>query len=419
MRTLKVAGLAGGILLLASPVFAQTNPDIQAQIQVLLAQIQVLKAQLNPQSQLSSQPDDYGMISFGNSCPKLSITMQRGARDVSYDGQVSELQKFISDYYDIDPEEIVTGFFGRITQGYVQQFQRAQGLPSFGIAGSLTRAAIARVCANSSTNSSSSVTPTITTPTITTSDRPVMRSCPFNNTEIASGASVTAYRFNQVSPGGIGGTCNDYTEIRVCNNGVLSGSYTNTDCRNISSPSTTSSESKCTFTSDSDDKENQLTSNTYDGTFNGCGNLCTISRNEKWGYGGTGWCHYTGTNGVVQMQFIPTAPFPDVDFTVTSSPTSITLAVGQSATDGPNGIRITLQNVQDAYDWSGGVPKVSLMVKVSSAPNTGYYLSSSGETLGFADSTSPTGTIDLTISSISLQGKTVILQIVAHTYPET
>jgi hypothetical protein len=77
--------------------------------------------------------DDYGQISIssGNYCPKLSITMQRGARDVSYGGQVSELQKFLSDYYDIDPEEIVTGFFGRITQGYVQQFQRAQGLPFY------------------------------------------------------------------------------------------------------------------------------------------------------------------------------------------------------------------------------------------------------------------------------------------------
>lgn len=107
---------------------------------------------------LAQTADDYGVANSGNYCPKLSITMQRGARDVSYSGQVSELQKFLSDYYDIDPEEIVTGFFGRITQGYVQQFQREQGLPSFGIAGSMTRAAIAKVCSSNTSNNQTPAT---------------------------------------------------------------------------------------------------------------------------------------------------------------------------------------------------------------------------------------------------------------------
>ncbi len=118
---------------------------------------------------IAQTADDYGTGLSASYCPKLSITMQRGARDVSYSGQVSELQKFLSDYYDIDPNEIVTGFFGRITQGYVQQFQREQGLPTFGIAGSMTRAAIAKVCSNisvtdntsiSSSNASLSISPT-------------------------------------------------------------------------------------------------------------------------------------------------------------------------------------------------------------------------------------------------------------------
>ncbi len=102
--------------------------------------------------------DDYGTAATGTYCPVLSITMQRGARDVSYRGQVSELQKFISDYYDINPEKIVTGFFGRLTQEYVQQFQREQKLPTFGITGSMTRAAIAKVCGGISTNQSSTNT---------------------------------------------------------------------------------------------------------------------------------------------------------------------------------------------------------------------------------------------------------------------
>lgn len=113
---------------------------------------------------LAQTADDYGTADSSNYCPKLSITMQRGARDVAYSGQVSELQKFISDYYDIDPDEIVTGFFGRITQGYVQQFQREQGLPTFGIAGSMTRAAIAKVCTSNTFSGTGQTNPN-TTPT--------------------------------------------------------------------------------------------------------------------------------------------------------------------------------------------------------------------------------------------------------------
>ncbi|MBI4133186.1 peptidoglycan-binding protein, partial [Candidatus Uhrbacteria bacterium] len=98
--------------------------------------------------------------SSGVYCPNLVSTFQRGARDATTRGQVSELQRFISDYYDIEPEEIVTGFFGRITQGYVQRFQKEQGLPTFGIVGSLTRAAIARVCGGGETKGGTlSVTP--------------------------------------------------------------------------------------------------------------------------------------------------------------------------------------------------------------------------------------------------------------------
>ncbi len=93
----------------------------------------------------SAQTDDYGTsATSGTYCPQISQTLVRG----STGNQVLELQKFISDYYDISPATIQTGYFGRITQGYVIQFQKAQGLPSYGIVGSLTRAAIARVCNN-------------------------------------------------------------------------------------------------------------------------------------------------------------------------------------------------------------------------------------------------------------------------------
>lgn len=54
-------------------------------------------------------------------CPQLSQTMVRGARDRTTvpPGQVTELQKFISDYYDIDPDDIITGYFGALTHRHV------------------------------------------------------------------------------------------------------------------------------------------------------------------------------------------------------------------------------------------------------------------------------------------------------------
>ena len=101
---------------------------------------------------------DYGNGAVaGTYCPRLSQTVQRG----SSGNQVLELQKFISDYYDVSPSTIETSYFGRMTQGYVMQFQKEQGLPAFGIVGSLTRAAIARVCnGNSALQTKNPVTPT-------------------------------------------------------------------------------------------------------------------------------------------------------------------------------------------------------------------------------------------------------------------
>ncbi len=147
-----------------------TNRNLHTRVQhmqiakILVPVVGVLGMLLFAAPAFAQTPDDYGIAAVGTYCPTLSITMQRGARDISTNNQVSELQKFLADYYDIDPDEIVTGFFGRITQGYVQQFQREQGLPTFGIAGSMTRGVIARVCTQVSTVTSQiNNTPTNTT----------------------------------------------------------------------------------------------------------------------------------------------------------------------------------------------------------------------------------------------------------------
>jgi|GEM_PF-6855325 len=79
-------------------------------------------------------------------CPALSTALQRGARDATSGGQVSELQKFLASYFDLDTEEIVSGYFGKITQSYVISFQKERSLSAEGIVGPLTRAKIAKGC---------------------------------------------------------------------------------------------------------------------------------------------------------------------------------------------------------------------------------------------------------------------------------
>lgn len=77
-------------------------------------------------------------------CPQLSQTAQRGDRDATTTpaGQVTELQKFLSGYYSLDPQEIVTGAFGSVTQNFVIRFQTEKGVPAYGVVGTLTRDAI-------------------------------------------------------------------------------------------------------------------------------------------------------------------------------------------------------------------------------------------------------------------------------------
>lgn len=144
-----IAAFATGLTLLVSPlvVSAQSMGDLQAQIQALLAKISALQGQSQPTS-TSPQPDDYGTgnPNTGVYCPRLSVTLQKGSRDATTGGQVSELQTFLTDYYNLDENIVVGGYFGNITQRYVVQFQSEQGLPAYGIAGTLTRAKIAGVC---------------------------------------------------------------------------------------------------------------------------------------------------------------------------------------------------------------------------------------------------------------------------------
>lgn len=109
----------------------------------------------------STQADDYGTgvsVPDGVYCPKISNTMFRGSRDSSTGGQVTELQIFLADYFNVPEETLVSGYFGVLTQSYVVKFQQQQGLPALGIVGTLTRAAIAKVCGTTTTTGGKTVT---------------------------------------------------------------------------------------------------------------------------------------------------------------------------------------------------------------------------------------------------------------------
>ena len=416
----KVAVSALAVVFFASPAVAfglsapytPLSPDVQSQIEKLLAQIKQLQALI---AELKGQT---------SSCD-FTRTLTLGSKDTPAYSDVSRLQKYLiqKGYLSADS---ATGYYGFMTAQAVGKLQIALGIvssesdPAYGFMGPKTRAAIG--CAGSTNMTTTNPTPLTTyVPTTTYPSPSSEATCTLipsssgrvDNIGFARDAAQTAdiCKYNCIN------SLNNKWGYNATGSCIFTGTngIGQAVMSVLSDKAPTSSEPKCTYTSNNNDQPDNVGFNNQSQTMEGCVASCTTVRNAKWGLSDTGYCHYTGANGVVQMQFIPAAPLSDVNFTVASSPTSITLAAGQSATDGPNGIRITLQTVFD----SSGVSKASLMVKVSSAPNTGYYLSSSGETLGFADSTSPTGTIDVTISSISLQGKTVTLQIVAHTYPET
>ena len=160
MKKIIYAGF--GLALLVSPllVSADAISDLQGQIQALLAQIAQLQAQqVTPPTIPDTDTPTGPSIS---SCPTLTLPLQRGSRDAQTGGQVTNLQVFLSDYYNIPEETIISGYFGKVTESYVIRFQQEQGLPAFGLVGPMTRAKIAEVCGGITppTSASFSASPT-------------------------------------------------------------------------------------------------------------------------------------------------------------------------------------------------------------------------------------------------------------------
>jgi hypothetical protein len=79
-------------------------------------------------------------------CPKISMALNRGGKDATSTGDVRELQRFIASHYGLEASSTITGYFGSTTAAYVTRFQQEQGIPPAPTVGSLTRAAISKVC---------------------------------------------------------------------------------------------------------------------------------------------------------------------------------------------------------------------------------------------------------------------------------
>ena len=111
-------------ILVAPHAQAQTNDDIIAD---LLAQIAALQAQL---AGMTSQP-----------AGTFTHTLRVGSTDTTTGGEVTMLQTRLRDegHYTYPS---ITGYFGGVTEAAVKSFQAANGLPTVGIVGPSTRAAL-------------------------------------------------------------------------------------------------------------------------------------------------------------------------------------------------------------------------------------------------------------------------------------
>ncbi len=142
---------------IAAPAHAAlTEPQIQAIIGLLSSfgadssTISNVNASLRGQAPVTpgggtNQNDNEGIGSTVSSCATLTRTLSKGHNDIGTNGEVSQLQGFLTDYFNLG-DAITSGYYGVLTEKYVKQFQAQNGIEQVGYLGQKTRAAIARVC---------------------------------------------------------------------------------------------------------------------------------------------------------------------------------------------------------------------------------------------------------------------------------
>lgn len=179
----------------------------------------------------------------GSSCPQFTRTLSLSMRG----SDVQSLQSFFVKQ-GVLTSDAATSYFGSLTQGAVQAWQRlhtivSSGTPlttGYGAVGKRTAASIISACGASPSPVATTTPPTvITTPPLPITPigggggNPTITACVFNGQTIPSGGTVTMYKDSVVPRTG---QC--ASETRTCSNGILSGSYAYTSC-SVSQSSTT------------------------------------------------------------------------------------------------------------------------------------------------------------------------------------
>ncbi len=215
----------------------------------------------------------YAATGTGAQCPHLTQTLQLGSRDASTGGEVTKLQRYLAEYYNLDSATYVTGYFGELTRQNVRRFQCEQlsicsGTESstgYGVVGAQTRAKIAANCtAPKTTDDTSSTggscvshwtkvltcaeegylvnegsvvydvkkdcktgveTKTLISNTCGLLNRGAEASCTFNGQTVSHGSVVLAYAAKRVPAG-----YRCLSELRACLNGKLTGSNPHATC---------------------------------------------------------------------------------------------------------------------------------------------------------------------------------------------
>lgn len=218
-------------------VHALTLSDLQSQLIALQAQLAAR------QGSISTPP---------LSCPSLTRTLSRGMKGTD----VTALQNYLISQKLLSTDS-ATGFFGAMTETAVKKFQCTHltlctGTPAttgYGVAGKMTRGKVASLCATRPTTplvgtGTTTVTPTLPItpggtvaptilPSITPGGTPAPSGapCSLNGVTVSHGQSVTAYQKATVP---FGSLC--ASEVRVCTNGVLSGTYAEKTCESAPPP---------------------------------------------------------------------------------------------------------------------------------------------------------------------------------------
>jgi peptidoglycan hydrolase-like protein with peptidoglycan-binding domain len=207
-----------GVLLFVPLVAsAATVEELQAQIAALLQQIQTIQHQ-----------NQYKVVT-GGACPALYRTIQYGSRGED----VASLQRYLISIGLLAAGND-SGYFGVLTERAVQSFQETNGIvkgglrheTGFGVVGPATMRAIAKVCATGQYVQ----TTLLPTPTYTPAQSYYYQtgdytSCTWKGTRMVNGETVRAYEKSLVPKGD---TCK--RETRTCMNGTLSGSFQNASC---------------------------------------------------------------------------------------------------------------------------------------------------------------------------------------------